>query len=273
MSKRTARFNRGLAYGLLLSLIAPGLVWAQESGPITAPPKRETRRISREATPEAPPIPLEEILKQVLAHDAEGLRQRALASYRLSIKLQEFGDKGLIGEAESLREIRVLPDGRRQVRRMETPDSTLKLLEFSKEELDRIFDLPPFVLLPETVSLYDITYAGKQPVDELQTYVLRIKPKSLTRQQRRFEGLLYVDDRDLSIVKSYGRFITEVPRDPEAEPFEFVETYRENVGPQLWLPSFSRSESELRRKEADIRIRLTIRYTDYKLAPSPAPAK
>ena len=52
---------------------------------------------------------------------------------------------------------------------------------------------------------YLIRYLGKQQVDEIGCYVFAVKPKKMEGNQRYFSGEVWVDDRDLQIVKSYGR--------------------------------------------------------------------
>ena len=48
-------------------------------------------------------------------------------------------------------------------------------------------------------------YLGKQKVDEIDCYNFSVKPKTMVKGERYFEGEIWVDDRDLQIVKTYGK--------------------------------------------------------------------
>ena len=49
-----------------------------------------------------------------------------------------------------------------------------------------------------------------------------------------FDGLVWIDNHDLAIVKSYGKWMTEIgPITPPGLPFTMFETYREAGGQDL----------------------------------------
>jgi hypothetical protein len=109
-------------------------------------------------------------------------------------------------------------------------------------------------------------------VDEIGTFIFRVKPRQVDRRERRFEGVVWVDDQEFEIVKSYGRFLTDVASD---EPFQLFETYREPVGEKLRLPTYVRCDGILKiktvaNKTEDVPLRLTIRFMNYKLPAEPA---
>jgi len=47
-------------------------------------------------------------------------------------------------------------------------------------------------------------------------------------------------------------------------PFTLFETQRENIDGKFWFPNYARSDDTLNLKSGEVRIRLTIRWTDYK---------
>ena len=57
---------------------------------------------------------------------------------------------------------------------------------------------------------YDIKYLGHVKVDEITAYVFCIRPKEIEKNRQYFQGVVWVDDRDLQIVKSEGK---QVPQD------------------------------------------------------------
>ena len=61
------------------------------------------------------------------------------------------------------------------------------------------------MLTTEDIGKYDVRYRGKHNVDEIPCYQFAVKPKTMARGKRYFEGEIWVDDRDLQIVKTYGK--------------------------------------------------------------------
>jgi hypothetical protein len=91
-----------------------------------------------------------------------------------------------------------------------------------------------------------------------------VKPKKMEVGKRYFLGQIWVDDRDLMIVKSYGRS-TGILKKGTDQAFPKFETYREQIDGKYWFPVFTIANSTLHFKETgDVRIKLTVRYEDYK---------
>ena len=91
--------------------------------------------------------------------------------------------------------------------------------------------------------------------------LIAVKPKKVDAGQRYFEGIVWVDDRDLQIVKSYGRG-TGVFKKGNAYPK--FETYREQIDGKYWFPTYTIANSTLHFPEFDQRLKQTVRYEDYK---------
>ncbi len=250
-------------------------VAAQEPqpGPITPPPGREVKRIPVNSTPEPPPVPVEEIIRRFAQKEDEFQRARAAYTYRRTIRVQEFGDDNKpAGEFQLITEPALTAGGRRYERVVEQPPSTLRRMTLAPEDLGILARIPMFALTSEQLGKYELTYAGRQPVDELTTYIFRVQPRQRERARAYFEGLVWVDDRDFLIVKTYGKWVTETGDVASPDlPFTMYETYRENIDKKYWFPTYARSDDSLRQKNGEVRIRLTIRWADYKLF-SGAPA-
>ena len=258
-----------LALPLLLlgtAMSSAGRTQEQRPGPITAP-QPNVRRIPSDKAPDPPPVPPEEIIQKFAQKEDEFARARAAYTYKKSIRIVELGEDGKAsGEYQIATEPAEAADGKRFERIIAQPNSTLKLLRLEPEDLDLFARIPTFPFTTENLARYEITYAGKQQVDELTTYVFKVKPRQLERARAFFEGLVWVDDRDLAIVKSYGKWITETGNAtalPEV-PFVFFETYREFVDGKYWFPSYSRSDDSLQTKKGEVGIRLVIRWQEYR---------
>lgn len=255
---------------LSLALALAGAAWAQQQGPLTPPPKREIKRLPAEGPAETPPVPAEEMIRKFTQKEDEFKRACDGSSFQLTIRVQEYGDDGSpAGEAQITTEIYTKADGKRYARVLAEPPSTLKAISPNMLDLSDLAALPHFVLTTDQLAKYDLTYAGQQQVDEIGTYMFRVQPKSVDRRERRFEGLVWVDDRDFEIVKTYGRFVSEVTRE---EMFSVFETYREVVDGKNRLPTYVRSDGEMKFKNGSVRLKLTMRYAEYKPS-APPPAK
>ena len=72
-----------------------------------------------------------------------------------------------------------------------------------------------------------------------------------------------MDDRDLQIVKSYGRAVGTANR-KENNAFPKFETYREQIDGKYWFPTYTIANDTLHFKDNDVRIKQTVKYEDYK---------
>ena len=153
------------------------------------------------------------------------------------------------------------------------PVSTLKLMHFSLEDVRVIASMPDFPLTPDKVANYDFKYAGQEKLDQLNTYIFQVKPKLLSRKERYFQGVVWIDDHDFAIVKSYGKFVSEIEGNGTELPFTMFETYRENFQGKYWLPTYTRSDDYFKDgQNDDLPLRLVIHSTDFKLNTGPGTA-
>lgn len=140
------------------------------------------------------------------------------------------------------------------------------------EDLDDLGGINPFALEPSKIDKYNIRYAGKEKIDELNLYVFDVTPKVMPdpkkTKERLFLGRIWVDDQELQIVKTRGKGVPET----KTNKFPNVETYREQFGGKFWFPTYSYADEELLFPNgATLHIRMQIRYSDF--APARADVK
>ena len=70
-------------------------------------------------------------------------------------------------------------------------------------------------------------------MDEIGCFAFSVKPKKMAQGKRYFEGQIWVDDRDLQIVKTYGKGVGSKKGD---EQFPKFETYREQIDGKVLVP-------------------------------------
>jgi hypothetical protein len=242
---------------------------AQDQGPMAPPPKFEVKRIPSVPHPGPPPIPVQEIIQKFAANEDAAKGAYSTYDFTETIRIEELADKGGKFTATGYEYTR--PDGQRVWRVTKQPQSDLKVTSYTLEDVRTIVSLPLFFLTTDQIGNYDFLYAGQQKLDELNTYVFQVKPKQLSRTQRLFQGVIFVDDHDLAIVETYGKFVSEISGTGTQLPFSLFETYRENFQGKYWLPTYTTSDDYIDQPNADpLQLRLVIRATDFKLSPAPA---
>ncbi|HEX8921246.1 MAG TPA: energy transducer TonB [Pyrinomonadaceae bacterium] len=131
------------------------------------------------------------------------------------------------------------------------------------EDIEDLGGINPFALEADKINQYNFTYVGKERIDELNLYIFDVAPKVIPDPKtkiRLFQGRIWVDDRDLQIVKSYGKGVPET----KTNKFPKVETYREQIDGRYWFPTYSYADEELVFGSGEVlHIRLKVRYTDF----------
>jgi hypothetical protein len=138
------------------------------------------------------------------------------------------------------------------------------LPNITQEDLEDLGGIQPFALEPSKIPLYNFKYVGKEKIDELDLYVFDVTPKVMPdakkTKERFFTGRVWVDDRDLQIVKTKGKGIPET----KINKFPIVETYREQIDGKYWFPTYSYADDELLFDSGDtLHIRMKVKYSDF----------
>jgi hypothetical protein len=251
---------------------AAGVSAQEPTGPLTPPPEHDVHRVTTTQPTEPPPaVAPAEIIKSFAEKEEKFLRARIQYGYKKTIKLTEFGKDGQPSGEFQLAVVTVIDsDGKLYEKIVEQPPSTLHALRLSPEDLKAIARIPAYPLIPNQLSKYDLRYVGDEKVDEVDCYIFDAKPKLLERAHALFQGVVWVDKQYLEVVKTYGKWVTDLgdERSPEL-PFTNFETYRENVEGKYWFPNYSRSDDTLHSKDAgDIPVRLVIKWSDFKPLPA-----
>jgi hypothetical protein len=207
---------------------------------------------------------IDEIVQKFAAKEAEFAKAREVYTYHQTARIQELDDAGgVTGRWETISDIIFSPEGKRTEKVTRSPVPTLKQITLTPEDLKDMQDVQPFVLTTNELPKYLIRYLGHQIVDEIGCHVFAVKPKKLEGNDRYFAGLVWVDDRDLQIVKTYGRGVGTASKKGQA--FPKFETYREQIDGKYWFPTYTIANDTLHFPNGDdVRIRQTMRYEDYK---------
>lgn len=251
-------------------LISAHLGAQDTQAPITPPPEHQVRRMGTTPEPPAPPaLPPAEIIRRFSEKEDTYLAARPHYGYRKTIRIEEFDPQGqLAGQFLQVTETVRGSNGRVFPKVIEHPQSTLRLFPLEPEDVRELEKIPQFPLTTAQLAKYELKYLGEEQVDDIKCYVLQVKPKGLERNQAYFDGIVWVDAKYLELVKSYGKWVTELGDTHIAGmPFTTYETYRENVDGKYWFPNYMRSDDTLHVQEANVPVRLVIKWTDFQPLP------
>ncbi len=207
---------------------------------------------------------IDRIIKEFAAKESDFKEARNSYVYRQEFRVQTIGPNNRpTGEFYRVADVTFDDSGRHTERIVRFPQSTLKGLEISPTDLKDVAEIQTFSLTTKELPKYLITYIGKEKIDELDTYVFEVKPKTVPKYKRGgervFLGRIWVDDQDLQIVKVNGKGLPEGD-----ERFPKFETYRENIDGKYWFPTYTFADDVLDFPGNSIHMRMEVRYTNYK---------
>ena len=275
ISQRITQFSHRpqLVAAALFLVLASGGLRAQETGagPLTPPPEHDVKRVVGVPEAEAPPsLPPAQIIKGFTQKEDIYFSARPQYSYRKTVRIQEFGPDGHpSGEYQATYEAGRTSDGKIYEKAISSPQSTLEYLQFEPDDVQQMFRVPAYPITTSQLPKYVLQYLGTETVDEVECYIFQVHPKTLDRQHPYFDGVIWVDQKYLEVVKTYGKWITDLGEiRPSSLPFSMFETYRENVDGKYWFPSYSRAEDVVKLKDRNVPIRVTIKWSNFKPFPA-----
>jgi len=249
----------------LILTAAPRSLRAQGAGPMAPPESTKFPTPPPPNKPEPPSLPPEEIIRRFAAKEDEMVHAIEGYTFQKEVRVQEIGpDNKPTGQLEVLTQLRISEDGRMFEKPVSREPSTLHYVNLQRGDSDLLAPTPMFPLTTAMLPKYDITYGGKQPLDELNAYFFTIKPRALERAHAYFSGVVWVDVQDLVIVKMMGKWVTELGDVTTSDlPFSIFETYRQQVGKNLWFPAYSRSDESFQAGDVSVPVRIIVKWSNF----------
>jgi hypothetical protein len=245
----------------VLLLLLPLGLWGQTdcetgNGPLdTAPPKT---------------MSVQELLQKFGATEAVTKEARLHYTYKQDVVMQTLAGKNVTGEFHEVTNVSYDEKGRRREEVTFAAQNTLRGIQLTAEDMEDIRIFMPLVLTSEDLPQYNLTYDGQQHVDDLDTYIFHVEPRTKEAKGKRyFEGRIWVDAQDFQIVKVCGKSGPEKVQVKKRERRElhptFV-TYRQQVDGRYWFPAYTRSDDTLQFRTGSVQVREIIKYSGYKRA-------
>ena len=219
-----------------------------------------------------PSIPPEEIVKQFAAKETEFQEALNHYTYRRTARLDEIDDDThkVSGQWYESDDVTFDSAGKRMERVVEAPPSSLHQLLMTPSDLHDIQQGYPFVITTAELPAYNITYVGKQKVDDLDCYVFDVAPKVIVKNKRYLDGRVWVDASDLQIVVMNGRMVPDDTKKGQEDLHPPFMTWRQQVDGHYWFPVYTKGEGILHfsggygAMDQDVHMRIVVKYADYK---------
>ena len=210
-----------------------------------------------------------QIIEKFAARESVFSKARENYTYRQSVKVDTITEdtNRVDGEYQQVTDITFNKDGKREEHVVFAPQNTLQRVMMSPVDFDEIEHRLPFILTTEDQPKYKINYLGRQHVDELDTYVFSVTPKTLEKGKHYFQGKVWVDQQDYQIVLINGITVPQDTRRGHEDLQPPFTTYYEQVDGKYWFPTYTKAEGVLHFSfdaGGDVHMRNIVKFSDYK---------
>lgn len=206
-----------------------------------------------------------ELIREVAAKESEFKAARDHYTYRQTLLFEELDSRGaLAGSYREVRDIIFSPQNERTEVFVGRPSMNLKNLKMTEEDFQDVRQVNPFVLTREELPLYQVKFQGREVMDQIDCFVYRLTPKQILDGQRLFDGLIWVSEKDRQVVRAEGRPVPQIYRSKGENLFPHFTTIYRPIDGKYWFPVRTVSEDTLYFRSGPQRVRLVIRYDDYK---------
>jgi len=209
--------------------------------------------------------PPPDLARRVAHMESETQRARDHYTYRQSVTVEELSERGsMVGEYREVRDVIFSPTEERTEQIIGAPLLTLKNLKLTDEDFADIRNIQPFVLVEEMLRIYETKFRGDEKIDDVDCYVLQVRPRQILSGQRLFDGMLWIKKDGLAIIRSEGQAVPQVLSTKQENLFPRFTTVRQMIDGKHWFPIFTYADDTLPFRTGPQRIRLKIRYSNYK---------
>ncbi len=214
-----------------------------------------------------PPVgePPPNLARLVAEREAAAAEARQHYTYRQSVRIQELDSHGTPrGFYSEVRDIIFSPKTGRGERFVKKPVSTLRRLVLTEEDFEDIRQVQPFLFTEDRLWAYQTRYRGREIIDGVEYFVLQVRPRQTFAGQRLFDGMFWIDEKDLAVVRSEGKAVPSIFKGGSENLFPRFTTIRAKVDGKHWFPVKTYADDVLPFRTGPLRMRMIIDYSDYK---------
>jgi len=205
-------------------------------------------------------------LAKLVAHrESESEAERNEYMYRQTFTLDELDDRGgTRGNYREIRDIIFSPKHERSEEMVGKPQVNLKFLILTDEDFRDIRDIQPLVLTEDRLWNYETKFRGEENMDDVDCWVLQVRPRQILEGQRFFDGMIWVDKKEYNIVRMEGQAVPQIRTTKTENLFPRFTTLRKPIDGKHWFPVYTYADDTLHFKTGPQRERLRISYSNYK---------
>jgi hypothetical protein len=207
------------------------------------------------------------LIQKFATQEAKVRDARSHYTYTQDVLVQTMNGPSVDGQFHEITNVSFDDKGKRIENVTFSEVSTLQGVQLSAQDADDIRIFMQWILTTDQLPDYKLTYAGQQHVDDLDTYVFHVEPAKEEKNKRYFQGRVWVDNRDLQVVKLCGKSVPEQIQRKKKDPIEVRPTfvgYRQLVD-SYWFPAYARVDDTVRFGVQSIHLREIVKFRDYKL--------
>jgi len=156
---------------------------------------------------EAPP----NLARRIAHQESETQAARNEYTYRQTVVFAELDEHGAAtGEYREERDVIFSPEHERTEQAVGKPLLTLKRLKMTEEDFQDIRGIQPFAMTEDQLWNYETKFRGDENIDGVDCWVLQVRPRQILQGQRLFDGMLWADKKDFSIVRLEGQAVPQM---------------------------------------------------------------
>ena len=204
-------------------------------------------------------------LARLVAHrETQTETERNEYTYRQSVTIDELDDHGgARGQYREMRDVIFSPQHDRTEQMVGYASNTLKNLALTEEDFQDIRNIQPLVLTEDQLWNYETKFRGDETVDEVDCWVLQVRPRQILQGQRFFDGMIWVDKKEYNIVRMDGQAVPQIRTTKSENLFPRFTTIRKPLDGKHWFPVYTYADDTLHFRTGSQRIRLRIAYSSY----------
>lgn len=208
--------------------------------------------------------PPPDLLRRVLERESATEDERAHYAYRQKVRIEELETNGRKrGEYREARDVIFSPEGKRFEEMVGRPFRTLDRLILTEEDFRDIREVQPFLFTRDTLPLYQTQFKGEETIAGIPCWILQVSPRQILDGQRLFEGLVWIHQQHLAVIRLEGRAVPQMLGKKE-NLFPRFATTRKLIDGKFWFPERTTADDVLHFRSGSIRMRMSIDYENYR---------
>jgi len=204
-------------------------------------------------------------LAKLVAHrESETEAERNEYMYRQTVTIEELDGHGAArGQYREVRDIIFSPQHERTEELIGAVENRLKYLLLTDEDFRDIREIQPLVLTGDRLWNYETKFRGDETMDDVDCWVLQVRPRQILEGQRFFDGMMWLDKKEYNIVRLEGQAVPQIRTTKTENLFPRFTTIRKPIDGRHWFPVYTYADDTLQFRTGPQRIRLRIAYSNY----------